>query len=544
MIKNSFTVSDNGSLREPGLKTKDSRLKVNIVMKDRRTYIDKLNTLLFGKDLRITKGEPFIEVYPFDFSSYYPEDEYIKEQRIPTDNVYDIRDFGAATDKNNNADCINAAIDAAAKTKGTVLVDGGDYITTTLFLKSDVTLFIAKGSAVCSNKTGEGYNHLGIIHADSCSNITLTGGGKVKGNGEYFGRKPLLDSNMTEHPDVIDVIQMRRDCRAQIRFAHESKYGGPVYFKDCTNVTAHNFIIENAAHWSFRLDSCDGVKISDFIINNNRHVANADGFDISGSSNVDINHCFVSTADDGICIKNAIWLGSKGKMQNITVKNCEVISCANSVKIGTETTYDITGVRVEDCSFMMTDIYPGTVSGIAVESADGSKVTDVTVKNITMDRVTCPIFIRLCNRNRAAEVTAETANAVEFGKKREKARSAEKDTFDMLGEVRDIYIENVSCKNAEVPIILAGFKQKGKVKYVENITLKNINVSYAPYKEVYDRRSFIPEYSDVYPESWRFRNLPAYGIWARHVKGLKLLDYSCTPPRSTWKDEIITEDVI
>ena len=513
-------------------------------MKDRRTRIDKLNTLLFGKDLRITKGEPFNKVYPFDFSSYYPEDEYISYQDAPTENVYDIRDFGADTSKDDNAEYINAAIDKAAETGGTVLVDGGDYVTTTVYMKSGVTLFIARGSALASNKTGEGYNHLGIIHADSCDSITLTGGGKVKGNGEYFGRKPLWDANQTEHPEVIDVIQMRRDARAQLRFAHESKYGGPIYFKDCTNITAHNFIIENAAHWSFRLDCCDGINISDFVINNNRHTANADGFDIAGSSNINIDHCFVSTADDGICLKNAIWLGGRGEMKNITVRNCEVISCANSFKIGTETTYDISNILVEDCSFMMTDIYPGTVSGIAVESADGAVVSNVTARNIKMNKVTCPVFIRLCNRNRAAEVDAQSANAVEFGKKREKASSAPKDTFDMLGEVKHITVENITAVDAEIPIIVAGFKQKGVTKYVEDVTLKNIDVKYAPYKEIYDKRAFIPEYSDVYPESWRFRNLPAYGIWARHVKGMKLLDYNCSPPRSTWKDKIITEDVI
>lgn len=513
-------------------------------MKDRRTSLNKLNTLLFGKDLRITKGEPFIKVYPFDFSSYYPEDKYISAQKPPKDNVYDIRQFGASVEKEDNAGAVNIAVSLAAETAGTVLVTGGDYVCTTVFLKSNVTLFVEKGSSLSANKTGEGYNHLGVIHADGCDNITLTGGGKVKGNGEYFGLKPLWDENMTEHPEVIDVIQMRRDARAQIRFAHSSKYGGPIYFKNCTNVRADNFIIENAAHWSFRIENCNNVNIKNFVINNNRHVANSDGFDIAGTSNISIDHCFVSTADDGICIKNAIWLGNTGKMENISVKNCEVISCANSFKIGTETTYDIENVTVEDCSFLMTDLYPGTVSGIAIESADGSVVSNVRVKNIKMDRVTCPVFIRLCNRNRAALVTAESANAVEFGKKKKKGGTSEKDRFNMLGEVRDITIENIDATGVEIPVIVAGFKQNKKTKYVENVLLSNINMIYAPYKEVYDKRAFIPEYSDVYPESWRFRNLPAYALWARHAKGLKLLDLNCSVPRSTWKQAIITEDVI
>ena len=512
--------------------------------KDIRTPIDKLNTLLFGKDLRITKGDVFPTVYDYDYSSYFPKDNYIKQQPLPTENVFDIRDYGACVDFEDNAPYIQRAIDDASRASGTVLVSGGEYVTTTVFLKSNVTLFIDYNSALCSNKTGVGYNHKGIIHADGAQNVMLTGGGSVKGNGEYFGRKPLLDSNVTEHSEYIDVIEMRKTARAQIRFAHESKYGGAVYIKNCTGFTADNFIIENSAHWSFRIENCDGVGISNFVINNNRHVANADGFDIAGTGNISINHCFVSTADDGICVKNAIWLGNNKAISNITVRDCEVISCANSFKIGTETTYDISNVSVEDCRFFMTDIYPGTVSGIAIESADGARVHNVKVNNIVMDRVTCPVFIRLCNRNRAAEVDAESANAVEFGKKKEKASSAPKDTFDGKGEVFDICISNITATNAEIPTIIAGYRQKGKTSYVSNVTLQNFEVFYAPYKEVYDKRAFIPEYADVYPEAWRFRNLPAYGIWARHVKGLKLLDYNCSSPRSTWKEKYVMEDVL
>lgn len=513
-------------------------------MKDRRSRIDKLNTLLFGKDLRITKGDVFPAVYPYDYSSYYPKDNYIYDQELPTENVFDIKFYGANPNLQDNAKYINMAIDEASKCGGTVLISGGDFVTTTVYLKSNVTLFIEKDSSLSSNLTGIGYNHKGIVHGDNVENITITGGGTINGNGEYYGLKPLYDNNVTEHSEFIDVIEMRKTYRAQLRFAHSSKYGGVLYLKGCKNVVADNVIIHDSAHWSFRIENCDGVDIKNFVIYNNRHVANADGFDIAGSSNVNINHCFVSTADDGICIKNAIWLGNTGEMKNITVTDCEVISCCNAFKIGTETTYDISNVTVKDCNFFMKDLYPGTVSGIAIESADGSKISNINVENITMDRVTCPVFIRLCNRNRAAEVDAQSANAVEFGQKKEKASSAPKDMFYQNGDINGIVISGVKSTNAEIPIIVAGYKQNGTTKYVSDVLLKDVNITYAPYKEVYDKRAFIPEYVDVYPESWRFRNLPAYGVWARHVKGLKLLDYECAAPRSTWKEKFVMEDVL
>ncbi|MCD7796127.1 MAG: hypothetical protein LUG95_00385 [Clostridiales bacterium] len=38
-----------------------------------------------------------------------------------------------------------------------MLVDGDDYVTSAVELKSGVTLFISNGSALCSNKTSVGY---------------------------------------------------------------------------------------------------------------------------------------------------------------------------------------------------------------------------------------------------------------------------------------------------------------------------------------------------------------------------------------------------
>ena len=68
-------------------------------MKNRRNIFDKLNTLLFGKDLRVTQGGPYTIVREHDFSSYYPKNYYIIRQEIPKENVFDIRNYGA--DVNN-----------------------------------------------------------------------------------------------------------------------------------------------------------------------------------------------------------------------------------------------------------------------------------------------------------------------------------------------------------------------------------------------------------------------------------------------------------
>ena len=515
-------------------------------MKTRRTLKDKLHTLLFGKDLRVTVGDPYTEVREGDYSSYYPLESYIDFTQPLPEKFYDIRDFGADTNKTEeeNTKAVQAAIDECNKNGGgTVLISGGRYTVTTIFLRSDITLFIEKDSALCSNTSGKGYKNNALIYAENCENITITGSGRIYGNGVYFGRKPAGE-NMFKPAEVIDVISMRQESRAQIRFAHPSKYGSLLVLNRCKNVTINNIIFEDSAWWTCKLLCCDTVKIYDAVIWNNRNVANADGFDITGSSNVHINHCFVSTADDGIVLKNAIWCGCDGPMHNVTVENCEVISRANAFKIGTETTYDIYDVTVKNCRFFMTDLYPGTVSGVSIEACDGAKVHDITVRNIEMDRCTCPVFIRLCNRNRAAEVTSSTANKTEIIKDDAKDKPVPKKMFYRKSEMYNVTVENITAKDVELPVIVAGYRQNLKTTRCRNITLRNFDITYRNAIEIKDTRLFIPEYADVYPECWRFRNLPSYGIWARHTENLKIEKFNCKGIAGSHRKEKIFKDCI
>ncbi len=513
-------------------------------MKTKRTLKDKINTFLFGKDLRVTEGEPYTEVREGDYSSYCPLGKYIDFTQKPEGEIFDIRTFGAEADRTEgeNTAAIQAAIDECGKKGGgTVLITGGCYTVTTLYIRSGVTLFIESGSSISANCTGKGYSHNALIYAFGCENITITGGGKIIGNGTLFGLKPVSD-NMFSPASVIDVIQMRRDYRAQIRFAHKSKYGSILLTEKCRNVKIHNIIFEDSPWWTYKMLVCDGVRITDSVIWNNRNVANSDGFDIAGSSNVEIDHCFVSTADDGIVLKNAVWCGCEKEMHGITVRNCEVISRTNCFKIGTETTYDIYDVTVEDCSFMMTDLYPGAVSGVSIEACDGARVHDVRIKNITMSRCTCPLFVRLGNRNRAAEVTSATANKTEIVKEDKGEKPLNRKTFDFKSEMYDITVESITARDAELPVIIAGYRQKMKTKRCRNITLRHFDITYRDAVEVRDKRLFIPEYAKVYPECWRFRNLPAYGIWARHCEDLTVEDFVCKGIKGTHRKEKILKD--
>ncbi len=469
----------------------------------------------YTKDFKITKGEVFSEVYKGDFYENLPYDTYLHAVPAPTEQkIFDIRDYGASADLADNRNAIQTALDKAAENGGVVFVSGGRYVTGSLKMGGNTTLFIEKDAALVASHTQSDMDFGCLLLCEDAENITLTGGGAICGEGNFYSLAPKYEPKTEPFEDTLGVWEMRQEYRKRVRFAAENKYGNLVRLVRCKNVTVENFMLQNSAAWTLELNGCDGVRIQDFIIDNNRHVANTDGIDVAGSSDVEITHCFVSTGDDGIVLKNSKSLGLQTAMENITVRDCKVTSCTNAFKIGTETSFDVQNVLVENCEFFLDDIYPGGVSGISLESADGAKVQNVTVRNIQMRGEACPLFVSLNNRNR------------------------DKD-FDGAGSLENITVENVIAEDAEIPVIITGTKDLT----VRNVTLRNFDVRYAAGKDYYDYRPFVPAYDDTYPECNRMRNLNAYGLFARHAENVQLESFMVTPREDTKRQEISLKDV-
>lgn len=478
------------------------------------------------KDFKIYDGEVFSEVFEGDFYKALPLKKYINfNLRLPLHDAKYIRDFGAKADdvSINNAKMINTAIDACHKNGGgIVVVDGGNYTSGTIYLKSNVVLYIADGSSIVASHNTEDFTENALIYAANCENIGIVGPGKICGEGNYFSLAPALPPKTEPFAKTLDVWDLRQEYRKRIRFPHKSKYGFLVLLKNCNRAKVYNAILENSAFWTLNVNSCNNVEISNTVLNNNRHVGNCDGIDICGSSNVIVKNCFISTADDGIVLKNNMSIATSGNdglkiknnlevackrgMSNIYIHDCEVVSCTNAFKIGTETSLDISDVTVENCKFYLTDIYPAGVSGISIESCDGAKVSNINISYIEIDSMACPLFVRLCNRN-----------------------GDKKHELDGKGEISNITVKNVKAKNVEIPVMIMGIPNQKII----DVKLENFDIRYTDGKDYFDFRFKIPEQEKEYPECNRFRNINAYGIFVRHAENISLENFKVKPREKT-----------
>jgi hypothetical protein len=276
-----------------------------------------------------------------------------------------------------------------------------------------------------------------------------------------------------------------------------------VEFFNCSNLRIEDVTLANSSGWTLRPVECETVSIRGIKIRNPVIGPNTDGIDPTCCRNVFIADCDIATGDDAICLKSEAPYGKMGLTKNVTITNCVLTCCCNGLKFGTATRGGFENVTFSN-SVIYNDDVPWNarvISGLAIEMVDGGWVEGVTISNIRMHRVRTPIFIRLGNRG-SGQRTPTT------------------------GRLRGVSIENVHATGAILTSSITGLPGHD----VEDVALTDIRIE----TEEGGKAAWIgevPELPASYPEARMFGRLPSWGLYCRHVRGLKLdnLRLTATP---------------
>jgi polygalacturonase len=388
--------------------------------------------------------------------------------------VFNILDYGAKGDGTRlDTKSIQSAIEACAESGGgTVWFPAGKYLSGTIYLKSNVTLFLDAGAVLTGSKNlndypvtiskirsyTDNYTDKSLIYGEGLEHIAITGQGTIDGNGASY----KYDGPYKTRPFMIRII-------------------------NCKSVQIRDINMINSAMWVQHYLSCEDVSITGISVNS-RVNSNNDGIDIDGCDNVRISDCFIFSGDDGIVLKSTLGRPCK----NITITNCVISSDCNAFKLGTETNGGF-----QNIAFSNSSIYDTHLAGITLQLVDGGSLDRVSISNVTMDNVGTAIFIRLGNRARPF-----IDGAAKPG----------------MGKLSNVIIDNVLATN----VGKTGCSITGLPGYpVKNITLNNIRLVYegGGKQELVKRE--IPEVPEGYPEFGMFGTLPAYGFYCRHAGNIR-----------------------
>lgn len=441
---------------------------------------------------------------------------------------YFARDFGAVPDGMTvNTVSIQAAIDfVSSHGGGKVVLDKGDYVSGTIYLKNDVTLWIDEDSALLGSLNPFDYikdpdaKWTALIFAIGQKNIGIEGGGTVDGRGFSIATR-FIDF---VHLGVIE-DDLRND-RLQ-----EAKRPENIHFYKCEGIVIRDILLKDPGCWNQQYDKCRDILVERVHVDAKSYWNN-DGIDIVDSSDVIIRDCFFDAADDVYCFKSH---SNDGVSENILVENCVGRSSANGIKFGT-----YTRGKFKNFKFKNIKIYDTYRSAITIATVDGATIEDVEIDGIESIHTGNPIFLRTGTRHTRDDQKAYLKNIVIKNMYAEVPLDKPDAGYSYEGPVEDLP-RNV------LPSIIYG---NPNIK-IENVRLENIEIVYPGHadpeyayrgssKEELDA---IPEMETSYPEFSNWKELPAWGFYIRHADGIVFDNVKITVDGEDYRPAIVTDDV-
>lgn len=373
--------------------------------------------------------------------------------------------------------------DCAAAGGGTISFPPGRYLTGTIQIKSNVTLRLEKDAMLLGSTDAADYRNLDPF---------------IDGSGNPMGHALIVaidaDHVGIEGRGTVD----GQNAKLQARQKPYTLRPFLLRWVRCTNVTVRDVHLTNPGAWTLNFFEARGVLIEGVTIRAREpRLRNTDGINLDSSQNVRVRRCDVVSGDDALVIKST---GAKPS-RDIVVSDCTLSTRTNAIKLGTESFGGFENISISNCRISNTKM-----AGIALYAVDGGDLRSVTIRDIEMDGVIVPISIRL-------------------GARLKTFRAGDRPR-PMPGKLRDVTIKNVNAKN----VGLIGLLVNGVPGHpVEALTLENIEIKLPGGGTAEAAKVQLPEKESNYPEFDTFgKILPAYGIYARHVRGLKLQNVRTT----------------
>lgn len=467
-------------------------------------------------------------------------------------NALNVRDYGAAGDgRTLDTGAIQAAIDAA-EAGDVVVLPSGRYLSFTLTLRSHVHLVLEAGCVLEAADPAQhdgryedaepnpfdlyqdfGHSHWrnSLIHAIDVENVSISGPGLIDGRGltregpgslwrKQAGEFPLSMQGMSAD----EMAVLSPDVSAMSGLGNKA-----IALCRAKNVHLRDFTILRGGHFAVLATGVDDLTVENLLIDSNR-----DGIDIDGCRRVIVRGCRVNTPnDDAIVLKAGFSLGEARATEDVVIADCQVSGfdagtlydgtrgrtqlfspdrdrVTGRIKIGTESSGDFRRIRINNCLFERS-------RGLALETVDGGTIEDVVASSLTMREITtAPLFLRLGARLRAPEGATP-------------------------GAIRNVTLLDITAEGIlpDYAALIMGLPDHP----IEDVTLENLRLVYDGGGTAADAARHPPELEDAYPEPSMFGPTPAYGLWARHVRGLTLKGFSVTTITADARPDILFDDV-
>lgn len=356
----------------------DIFLDEQLIFKDYDKNIFSIFDLIPDKDYSLTYGEDKITFHTLSCS------EIVYSKGIDNTGMSDVTEKLQMLINNS-------------KDNSLIVIEEGIYHITSLFLKSNKTVYLKKGAVLSASikendyldlpseivdengneiclSTWEGSPQVmktSIINGFNIKNAYLIGEGEINGNAQLstwwvdFRKKPYA------RPHII-------------------------YINNSENIVIQGIKVKNSPQWTIHPFFSKNLKFLDLYIENPKVSPNTDGLNPQACDNVEIIGVYFSVGDDCIALKSGkIDLARKYKKPctNITIRNCYMKNGHGAIVLGSEMSGGIKNITVSRC------IFEGTDRGLRIKTRRGrgkdAIIDGVVFSDILMKNVLTPLVINM-----------------------------------------------------------------------------------------------------------------------------------------------------
>ncbi len=419
-------------------------------------------------------------------------------------NTISLADCGGLGDgKTLNTSAFELALaKLSEKGGGKLVVPPGIWLTGPLKLRSRINLRLEPGALVKFTGDYKLYpltviNLRGEKEVDSTSplsgenleDVAVTGAGILDGGGDAW--RPVKRDKLTEREwknltNSAGVVTARGDTwwpsqaamdgakavadlqqRGSLKPGDYQPYHQflrPKMFRliGCKRLLIEGVTFQNPPNWTINPVLCEDVSILDVKVFNSNTAQNSDALDLESCHRAIVRGCIFDVGDDGICLKSGKDAAGRrigAPTEEVLVEDCMVYSAHGGFTIGSEMSGGVRNVRVNNCTFMGTDV------GLRFKSTRGrgGVVEKIFISNVRMTDIPGDaINFNLYYGGKAP--LDDTPGA---------AASAAPPVSEATPQFRDIHIENVICRGAQNAIVLQGLPEMP----LRGIVLKNVTMT-------------------------------------------------------------------
>ena len=316
-----------------------------------------------------------------------------------------ITGFGGVAD--NRTDCTHAFRAAAESGCAQITVEPGVYLTGPFNLSSNTVLHIAAGATIAGSRDPSVYpvvvlqpldeayraphfnnsQYQALVSAYSASNVTVTGGGVIDGQGWDWWRNWTANSSELwahQRPKLME-------------------------FVDCDGLTVSHLTLRNSPFWTFHPIFSRRVRASHLRVLAPRDHGNTDGVDPDSCDDVHVTDCVIDVGDDAVSVKSGLHWKTKAKVpaQNYLFERINIVH--RNFAIGSDVSGDVRNISFVDST--IGDEYGSSPWAIKLKTdsqeggiADGVAFRNVRIGNITYCGSSRFVYEKQCSQGKRANM--------------------------------------------------------------------------------------------------------------------------------------------